>query len=78
MSRSASIKWQKSSFSGGNGEDCVEVAPHEGGIVLRESDRPDQVITTTRAKLAAFLAGVKAGEFDHLVGQEAAQGHETA
>ncbi|MFF8566203.1 DUF397 domain-containing protein [Streptomyces albidoflavus] len=68
MSRSASIEWQKSSFSGGNGENCVEVAHHEGAILLRESDQPDQVIATTPAKLAAFLAGVKAGEFDHLAG----------
>ncbi|MFE2041554.1 DUF397 domain-containing protein [Streptomyces sp. NPDC059477] len=34
---------------------------------MRESDSPEVIVTTTPAKLAAFLAGVKAGEFDHLV-----------
>ncbi|EGX60880.1 hypothetical protein SZN_05482 [Streptomyces zinciresistens K42] len=34
---------------------------------MRESDNPDVIVTTTRAKLAAFLAGAKAGEFDNLV-----------
>lgn len=61
------IKWQKSSFSGGGGEQCVEAALHNGDIVMRESDEPDLVITTSREKLAAFILGVKAGEFDHLV-----------
>ncbi|MCP9945041.1 DUF397 domain-containing protein [Streptomyces somaliensis] len=61
------INWQKSSFSGGGGEDCVEVAQHDGDIMMRESDDPGTVITTSREKLRAFILGVKAGEFDHLV-----------
>lgn len=64
---SASIQWQKSSFSGGDGPNCVEVAHHEGQILMRESDTPDSVIVTDHAKLAAFIAGVKAGEFDHFL-----------
>ncbi|MEL3944515.1 DUF397 domain-containing protein [Streptomyces sp. LNU-CPARS28] len=64
---SASIQWQKSSFSGGDGPNCVEVAQHEGDIVMRESDSPESVIVTSRDNLAAFIAGVKAGEFDHLI-----------
>ncbi|MER5934144.1 MULTISPECIES: DUF397 domain-containing protein [Streptomyces] len=61
------IKWQKSSFSGGGGENCVELAEHDGKIKMRESDEPGVVVTTSRDKLAAFIAGVKAGEFDHLL-----------
>ncbi|MFF8957851.1 DUF397 domain-containing protein [Streptomyces sp. NPDC014894] len=61
------ITWQKSSFSGGNGPNCVEIAHHDGSILLRESDTPTTVITTDRAKLAAFIQGVKAGEFDHFL-----------
>ncbi|MCP9986944.1 DUF397 domain-containing protein [Streptomyces sudanensis] len=61
------MNWQKSSFSGGGGEDCVEVAQHDGDIVIRESDDPATVVTTSREKLRAFILGVKAGEFDHLV-----------
>ncbi|MFI5621276.1 DUF397 domain-containing protein [Streptomyces sp. NPDC051567] len=61
------IVWQKSSFSGGNGENCVEITLHEGAIMMRESDDPSSTITTSRAKMAAFIEGVKNGEFDHLV-----------
>jgi hypothetical protein len=60
------LVWQKSSFSGGGNGDCVEVATAPDGLVhLRESDRPDEIVTTTRVKLDAFVKGVKAGEFDH-------------
>jgi hypothetical protein len=62
------LAWQKSSYSA-SGSECVEVAAGEGGVIhLRESDRPDQIITTTSAKLAAFIKGVKAGEFDRFTG----------
>ncbi|MFI6347871.1 DUF397 domain-containing protein [Streptomyces sp. NPDC050560] len=63
----SSIDWQKSTFSGGGGANSLEIAEHEGRIVLRESGMPDTVVTTTPAKLAAFLKGVKAGEFDDFV-----------
>ncbi|MCX5211093.1 DUF397 domain-containing protein [Kitasatospora sp. NBC_00240] len=60
--------WQKSSFSGnGDGTECIELAATDGRILLRESDDPAVVVTTTPAKLRAFILGVKAGEFDHLV-----------
>ncbi|KAB7834081.1 DUF397 domain-containing protein [Streptomyces mobaraensis] len=61
------IKWQKSSFSGGGGENCVELAQHDGGILMRESDDPGAIVVTSRDNLRAFLLGVKAGEFDHLI-----------
>lgn len=60
-------KWQKSSFSGGGGENCVEVADQDNGILMRESDDPTRIIVTSREKFAAFVQGVKAGEFDHFV-----------
>ncbi|MEW1721818.1 DUF397 domain-containing protein [Streptomyces sp. NPDC093109] len=59
--------WQKSSYSGG-GNGCVHVAAaDDGSIKLVESDDPDIIVTTTPAKLHAFILGVKAGEFDHFV-----------
>ncbi|MGY3682092.1 DUF397 domain-containing protein [Streptomyces sp. TE33382] len=62
------INWQKSSFSGAdNNQDCIELAPVDGGIRMRESDEPDVFVTTSVAKLRAFVLGVKAGEFDHLI-----------
>ncbi|MFF1794771.1 DUF397 domain-containing protein, partial [Kitasatospora sp. NPDC058263] len=63
------VLWQKSSFSGGDASNnCLELAPGTGDLRhLRESDDPDVVVTTDVAKLRAFILGVKAGEFDHLV-----------
>ncbi|MER5367481.1 DUF397 domain-containing protein [Streptomyces sp. NPDC002722] len=62
------INWQKSSFSGaGDNQSCIELAPVDGSIKMRESDDPDIVVTTSVAKLRAFVLGVKAGEFDHLI-----------
>ncbi|MGW6454654.1 DUF397 domain-containing protein [Streptomyces sp. NPDC055078] len=62
------IGWQKSSFSGSDGnQDCVELAGVDGVIKLRESDDPEQIVTTSVEKLRAFILGVKAGEFDHLI-----------
>ncbi|MEU0283288.1 DUF397 domain-containing protein [Streptomyces sp. NPDC088147] len=62
------IEWQKSSFSGGdNNPNCVELASVDGQIKMRESETPDTVVTTSPEKLRAFLLGVKAGEFDHLI-----------
>jgi hypothetical protein len=64
---SEQINWQKSSFSGGGGEDCVEIAHHAHSIIIRESDDPGLILTTTPEKFHAFILGVKAGEFDHFV-----------
>ncbi|MEU3226911.1 DUF397 domain-containing protein [Streptomyces sp. NPDC006976] len=62
------INWQKSSYSGAdNNQSCIELAPVDGSIRMRESDDPDVVVTTSVAKLRAFVLGVKAGEFDHLI-----------
>lgn len=63
--RHVEISWRKSSFSADTGN-CVELASRDGEVLLRESDEPGVVVRTTPEKLRAFLAGVKAGEFDHL------------
>ncbi|MFE2032717.1 DUF397 domain-containing protein [Streptomyces scopuliridis] len=64
---STEISWQKSSFSD-EGAQCVEIAEHNGEILMRESEDPNVVTVTSRSKFAAFIAGVKAGEFDHFAG----------
>ncbi|MFF4492434.1 DUF397 domain-containing protein [Streptomyces sp. NPDC001546] len=61
------IGWQKSSKSTDAEGNCLELSAHLGAILIRESDSPDTIVTTTPAKLAAFIHGVKAGEFDHLI-----------
>ncbi|WP_405778444.1 DUF397 domain-containing protein [Streptomyces sp. NBC_00859] len=60
------IHWRKSSFSEQAGN-CLELAVVDGDVLVRESDDPAVVVRTTPAKLAAFLAGAKSGEFDELV-----------
>ncbi|MFE5583309.1 DUF397 domain-containing protein [Kitasatospora sp. NPDC056531] len=62
------LAWQKSSFSDADGgTTCIELAPGDRDVRhLRESDDPSVIITTSTAKLRAFILGVKAGEFDHL------------
>lgn len=58
--------WHKSTRSGGNGGDCVEVAINLPGIVaVRDTkDRAAAALVFTDAEWAAFLAGVRDGEFD--------------
>lgn len=59
------VNWQKSSYSGsGESNACIELASIQGQIHLRESDSPDVIVTTTSAKLRAFILSIKAGEFD--------------
>jgi Domain of unknown function (DUF397) len=59
-------RWRKSSFSGGNGGACVEVADHEGMILVRDTKDHGHgpIQRFTRAQWHAFVAGVRNGEFD--------------
>ncbi len=61
------LTWHKSSRSGAAGH-CVEAASTPtGDVVVRNSNhRTDGGIAFTHAEWAAFLAGVKAGDFDTL------------
>jgi hypothetical protein len=60
-------RWRKSTFSGAE-SNCVEVAEDDGGIAIRNSNRPQAgTLTFTRAEMAAWIRGCKAGEFDDLL-----------
>jgi len=60
----ASIEWRKSTLSTTNG--CVEVAFLGDRIALRDSKQQGSgpVLEFTAVEWAAFLGGVRGGEFD--------------
>lgn len=59
--------WRKSSFSIGS-QACVELAPREGGVLVRDSKYPDdKPLSFTHKEWRAFIAGVRHDEFDHLL-----------
>ncbi|MEU7368077.1 DUF397 domain-containing protein [Streptomyces hygroscopicus] len=66
---SNAIRWRKSSFSGGQEPECVEVARGAHGVLLRESDDPRAVLSVDPSRFAMFLAAAKAGEFDAFAGR---------
>jgi hypothetical protein len=57
--------WRKSSYSSGNGGQCVEVASNLPGIVaVRDSKDPEgPALVFTPEEWLTFLDGVRAGEF---------------
>ncbi|UGY92851.1 DUF397 domain-containing protein [Streptomyces gobiensis] len=61
-------------------EECIEVAAGEGDLIhIRQTDDPENVVTTTQAKWKAFVLGVQNDEFDHFVeGIEGIEGAEGA
>jgi hypothetical protein len=61
--------WQKSRRSSPHGN-CVELAGlPDGGIAIRNSRDPHgPALVYTPAEIEAFFAGVRAGEFNHLIG----------
>ena len=58
--------WRKSTYSGSNGGQCVEVASNLPGVIaVRDSKNPDgPALVFTPDEWQAFVDGVHAGEFD--------------
>lgn len=63
----AGVTWRKSRHSGQLGN-CIETAALDSsGVAMRNSRHPSgPALIFTRDEMAAFLAGVKDGEFDDL------------
>ncbi len=58
------LTWRKSSRSGDQGGNCVEVADLDGGRAVRDSKNPTgPALMFTPDQWAAFTAGVRDGEF---------------
>ncbi len=57
--------WHKSSRSGGNGGNCVEVATFDTAVAVRDSKRPDDgMLIFSLTEWAEFVGSAKRGEFD--------------
>lgn len=58
------LSWHKSSYSGGDGGDCVEVADGLVGVLpVRDSKDPDgHVLAFGHAGWSAFVAALKSDE----------------
>lgn len=64
--RHGGLRWQKATASVPS-MNCVELADTGDYIALRDSKCPGQpALLFTRAEIAAFVDGVRRGEFDHL------------
>ena len=55
------MNWRKSTYSGGNGAECTEVAAVPGAAPVRDCKDPDGPrLAFTREAWAAFAAAVRA------------------
>lgn len=55
------LDWKRSSFCGGGGNNCVEVAVNDESddVAIRNSTRPEQVIRTSRAAFTALITQLR-------------------
>jgi hypothetical protein len=57
--------WRKSSFSGPQGGECVEVAKAGANVLVRDSKHPEGTrLALSPSAWSAFLTGIRKGEFD--------------
>jgi hypothetical protein len=57
--------WRKSSYSGNNGGDCVEVGSEPDVVGIRDSkNRPGGYLIVSSQQWTGFVAGIDAGQFD--------------
>jgi CDP-diacylglycerol pyrophosphatase len=47
-------------------ENCIEVSPRSGYVMIRDSNAPDQHIRVEVSEFQSFISGVKQGDFDKL------------
>lgn len=60
MEGTGALNWRKSSRSGNNGGDCVEVADAAGAVLVRDTkDRDGGTLAFTSAAWASFTASLQ-------------------
>jgi hypothetical protein len=59
-------RWRKSTYSGNGGASCVEVAGHDGMILVRDTKDHSRgpVHLYTPDQWRAFIVSVRTGDFD--------------
>lgn len=62
----AGVTWRRSSFCA-QGE-CVEVAVSGDAVLIRDSKDPGPVQVYSAAEFRALALGIRAGEYDDLIG----------
>ena len=53
--------WQRSSYCGAGGNNCLELSSDARAVSLRESESPEAVITAAPAVFGTLVAGIKSG-----------------
>ncbi|MEV5573031.1 DUF397 domain-containing protein [Spirillospora sp. NPDC052269] len=62
---SSAPKWRKSSHSGGDAGQCVELADMASGVGVRDSKHPEGgFLVLARGDLAGVVALIKCGDVD--------------
>ena len=54
-------QWFKSSYSGGSGTECVECAPTENAVLVRDSKNDGRSILVRRSAWQAFAGALRGG-----------------
>ena len=63
MDGTSSLSWRKSTRSGNNGGDCVEVGTAPGSVAVRDTkDRDGRTLAFTAGAWRSFAASVKNGD----------------
>ncbi|MFI6686633.1 DUF397 domain-containing protein [Streptomyces sp. NPDC050485] len=58
--------WFKSSYSGAEGNSCIEIAPLTSGIGIRDSkDKEGPALVVSAETWAAFVSPMRSGQFEN-------------
>ncbi|MFB7085443.1 DUF397 domain-containing protein [Streptomyces sp. NPDC056296] len=60
------MNWFKSSYSGGEGNECVEVAGRGPWVTVRDSKTPHETVTVSTRAFAAFVEGLPKTQHDNV------------